>query len=749
MASTPAEQQQQQQQHELNFPSEQPTIGTPKPVDDDNDDLHTTKKQKLDHLASATLSPLSTSSLSPSSQQQQLQQQESTQSIEPITTMESSPTAAALATNTPLAFNDTPTDSQKDASQTTSTAATYGSPVDTATHSPETLEIISNEGSSPPPSAFANGTGINLNQSKPRKQKSSRGSSPSPYSFASSSNSNMTRDQIKYCGAIMRNLKKHRDATPFIHPVDYVKLKIPDYPKIIKHPIDLTTIDRKLQHGEYNDVNEFVADIRLLFNNCYKFNGPEAMVSMLCQNVESAFEKSLRQMPPSKDSPSANVSPDVKEGSVQHQQHSPLHGTSSFRRISEDSRPKREIHPPPSKDYPETMTKQRRRRSNGAHTGAAGTSGGRRRKMDAQLKFCGQAIRELKKNKYRDINYPFLHPVDAVALNIPDYHTIITHPMDISTIERQLNEGEYDSPESFESDVRLMFNNCYRYNPPALPVHKMAKDLEKVFDEKWKHLPEPEPSPPPPSPPRPTQSSVITRKADSYSTEEEEEEENVSDDSEDDRDDRIAELERHIANISQQIASIKSTKKKSDRKSTAGVKRKSKQSTTSAHRKTSKEKAPPKPRRRAPKQQRKPSLGSELPEFTFEQKKELSESINNLTGERLNTVVNIIQSSMPNLDGGQEEIVLDIDALDRKTLHRLHEFVTGKSLIRRPTSAHAKHTSKKQKSSENERRIRALEESLKQFSSGALPSHGNHTSSESDSDSSSDSDSDDSGSSSE
>jgi hypothetical protein len=40
-----------------------------------------------------------------------------------------------------------------------------------------------------------------------------------------------------------------------------------------------------------------------------------------------------------------------------------------------------------------------------------------------------------------------------------------------------------------------------------------------------------------------------------------------------------------------------------------------------------------------------------LPEFTFEQKKDLSESINNLDGNQLNTVVQIIQSSMPNLDG--------------------------------------------------------------------------------------------------
>jgi bromodomain-containing factor 1 len=111
----------------------------------------------------------------------------------------------------------------------------------------------------------------------------------------------MTRDQIKYCGAIMRNLKKHRDAAPFLHPVDYIKLNVPDYPKVIKYPMDLTTVDRKLNTGEYDSVEEFINDIRLVFNNCYKYNGPEAMISMLCQNVESAFEKSLRQMPPSRE----------------------------------------------------------------------------------------------------------------------------------------------------------------------------------------------------------------------------------------------------------------------------------------------------------------------------------------------------------------------------------------------------------------------------------------------------------------
>jgi bromodomain-containing factor 1 len=141
-------------------------------------------------------------------------------------------------------------------------------------------------------------------------------------------------------------------------------------------------------------------------------------------------------------------------------------------RFSEETRPKREIHPPPSKDYPEPMTKRRNPRKN-----------------DLQMKFCAQTLRELKKSKYRDINYPFLQPVDVVALNIPDYVTIVKHPMDLATIERKLAEGDYEEPEQFEGDIRLMFNNCYLYNPPTLPVHKMGRELEKAFDEKWAQKP--------------------------------------------------------------------------------------------------------------------------------------------------------------------------------------------------------------------------------------------------------------------
>lgn len=101
------------------------------------------------------------------------------------------------------------------------------------------------------------------------------------------------------------------------------------------------------------------------------------------------------------------------------------------------------------------------------------------------MKHCTSLLNTLTNHKY---GYVFNEPVDPVALGVPDYFTVITSPMDLGTIKAKLQDSVYSSPLEFASDVRLTFANALKYNPPGDVVHKMAKTLSKVFENKWKRI---------------------------------------------------------------------------------------------------------------------------------------------------------------------------------------------------------------------------------------------------------------------
>ncbi|KAI4343054.1 hypothetical protein MLD38_027601 [Melastoma candidum] len=94
----------------------------------------------------------------------------------------------------------------------------------------------------------------------------------------------------------------------------------------------------------------------------------------------------------------------------------------------------------------------------------------------------------LKRLMQHQCSWPFLKPVDPVALNIPDYFSIISRPMDLGTIKSKLENNLYTGVEEFAADVRLTFSNAMLYNPPGNFVHTMADKLNKMFEMGWKAL---------------------------------------------------------------------------------------------------------------------------------------------------------------------------------------------------------------------------------------------------------------------
>lgn len=103
----------------------------------------------------------------------------------------------------------------------------------------------------------------------------------------------------------------------------------------------------------------------------------------------------------------------------------------------------------------------------------------------ASLKQCEQLLQRLMSHTF---GWVFNTPVDVVKLNIPDYFTVIKHPMDLGTVKSKITAGEYTHPLDFAADVRLTFSNAMTYNPPGNDVHTMAKTLSKFFEVRWKTI---------------------------------------------------------------------------------------------------------------------------------------------------------------------------------------------------------------------------------------------------------------------
>ncbi|XP_028332003.1 histone acetyltransferase p300 isoform X2 [Gouania willdenowi] len=96
-----------------------------------------------------------------------------------------------------------------------------------------------------------------------------------------------------------------------------------------------------------------------------------------------------------------------------------------------------------------------------------------------------QALMPTLESLYRQDpeSLPFRMPVDPQLLGIPDYFDIVKNPMDLSTIKRKLDTGQYQDPWQYVDDIWLMFNNAWLYNRKTSRVYKYCSKLAEVFEQ--------------------------------------------------------------------------------------------------------------------------------------------------------------------------------------------------------------------------------------------------------------------------
>jgi len=224
----------------------------------------------------------------------------------------------------------------------------------------------------------------------------------------------------KQCLAIVKQLQRNPQAQWFLEPVDWKALKLHQYPKMIKNPMDLGTVEKKLADGKYDTTDDFRRDVDQIWQNAHIFNQDGSDIYDSATLLQNVFAEKMKDVDPGGP---------LKEG--------------------------------------------------------GGSSGGGGGMTAEELATCKDWLKTLKKHKDA---YMFLEPVNWKALNIPDYPTIIKRPMDLGTVSKRLESGQYSSVNSMYSDVDLVWSNAMAYNQDESDIYIIARDLKALNDKKMQPM---------------------------------------------------------------------------------------------------------------------------------------------------------------------------------------------------------------------------------------------------------------------
>ena len=81
-----------------------------------------------------------------------------------------------------------------------------------------------------------------------------------------------------------------------MQPVDPVELNLPDYFDVVKTPMDLGSIKKRMENNCYKSILDFAADVRLTFDNAVTYNGDGSDVCKVAREMKLTFEKLCQVM---------------------------------------------------------------------------------------------------------------------------------------------------------------------------------------------------------------------------------------------------------------------------------------------------------------------------------------------------------------------------------------------------------------------------------------------------------------------
>uniref|UniRef100_A0A673J353 Bromodomain adjacent to zinc finger domain protein 2B-like n=1 Tax=Sinocyclocheilus rhinocerous TaxID=307959 RepID=A0A673J353_9TELE len=122
-----------------------------------------------------------------------------------------------------------------------------------------------------------------------KKRKTEDSPSTNPAKQESPKTSRDHSKDLTLCRILLAELESHQDAGPFLTPVN--PKSVPGYRKIIKKPMDFSTIRDKLTNSQYLNLETFIIDVNLVFDNCEKFNEDNSDIGRAGHEMRRFFQR--------------------------------------------------------------------------------------------------------------------------------------------------------------------------------------------------------------------------------------------------------------------------------------------------------------------------------------------------------------------------------------------------------------------------------------------------------------------------
>jgi len=96
---------------------------------------------------------------------------------------------------------------------------------------------------------------------------------------------------LSLISALIKSLESSSDSYEFLQPVDYIGLGLHDYPAVIKHPMDISSVKAKLLAGEYASTEAALLDLQLIWDNCKHYNMSDSAIVHQASSMEKLMKR--------------------------------------------------------------------------------------------------------------------------------------------------------------------------------------------------------------------------------------------------------------------------------------------------------------------------------------------------------------------------------------------------------------------------------------------------------------------------